>query len=579
MATNIKDTTIADTYKFLVKRDSASYTAGGENIEIQNDSGVAVATGLYLASGTVTSNVGIGIASPVASLHIDGGVNAVAPSSSTTSNAMARFELTGQDLALDIGCTTSGSNRVWLQARGDIANLATDAHLTLQETGGNVGIGTAAPDTLLTLADATNPILTLSRGTDTAEIAIADGYILGQINFSGHDNGSYEGVEVGAFIRGEAGGNWDSNDVHDAPAELQFFTQSDGDTDNTTAPRMTIDHAGRVGIGTTAPSNRFTVKAESTTGTGENLVVVTNYDDTNAVILGKDASDDGYVNVYHGDDSQKVLINSNGDSYFIGGNVGIGTASPSHTFHVFGDPGNDSTLVAFQNSHPTGDADDDILFLQYSSDADVTNDTGEARFIRFGDNNHTNMGSIIADSGIAISSTLSDYRKKENISLMSSGLTEINNLKPSTFNFKGYTKVMNGFIAHEVQEVISGAVFGAKDAVDDDGEMKPQMLATEKLIPFMVKAIQELSAKVTALEGEDSSSDTKIAALEAKDVASEASITALEAEDVANKAKVATLETEDVANKAKIVALEAKDTEYATTITALTARITALESA
>ena len=68
---------------------------------------------------------------------------------------------------------------------------------------------------------------------------------------------------------------------------------------------------------------------------------------------------------------------------------------------------------------------------------------------------------------------------------------------------------------------------------------------------MLVKAIQELSAKVTALEGEDSSSDTKIAALEAKDTASEA----------------------------KIVALEAKDVEYAATITALTARITVLENA
>ena len=44
------------------------------------------------------------------------------------------------------------------------------------------------------------------------------------------------------------------------------------------------------------------------------------------------------------------------------------------------------------------------------------------------------------------------------------------------------------------------AVTGEKDAVDDDGNIKPQGLDQSKLVPLLVKAVQELSAKVKALE-------------------------------------------------------------------------------
>ena len=272
--------------------------------------------------------------------------------------------------------------------------------------------------------------------------------------------------------------------------------------------------------------------------------------------------------------------------------VGIGTSNPSNKLHVQGDPGDNGTLVAFKNSHDGSDTVDDqdtILLLSFSSTGSATG----GHFIQFADQDSPEMGAIIADSGTASAAAHSDYRSKENILLMTSGLSEINSLKPSKFNFKDSSKVHNGFIAHEVQEVIPGAVFGTKDAVYNNGDIKPQMLSMEKLIPFMVKAIQELSAKVTALEGEDSSSDTKIAALEAEDVANKAKVTTLENENTANKtkitaletkdtaseAKIKTLEDENTANKTKITALETKDAEYATTITALTNRITALENA
>ena len=107
-----------------------------------------------------------------------------------------------------------------------------------------------------------------------------------------------------------------------------------------------------------------------------------------------------------------------------------------------------------------------------------------------------------SDSGNLALSDTSDYRLKENINLITGGLAKINALKPSTFNYKKYpNKVHEGFIAHEVAEAgIGYAVKGVKDALKDDGSVKPQLFAITNIIPQLVSAIQELSAKVTALE-------------------------------------------------------------------------------
>ena len=75
-------------------------------------------------------------------------------------------------------------------------------------------------------------------------------------------------------------------------------------------------------------------------------------------------------------------------------------------------------------------------------------------------------------------------------------------LKPCKFNFTGYSDTIEGFIAHEVSDVVPLAVTGTKDAVDDNGDAVYQGIDQSKLVPLLVKTIQELEARITALESE-----------------------------------------------------------------------------
>jgi hypothetical protein len=116
-------------------------------------------------------------------------------------------------------------------------------------------------------------------------------------------------------------------------------------------------------------------------------------------------------------------------------------------------------------------------------------------------NGNGNVGYISTSSSATTYSTSSDYRLKENEVLISDGLTRLNQLKPYRFNFKAdKDTTVDGFFAHEVAEVVPEAITGKKDAVDDDGNIVSQGIDQSKLVPLLVKALQELSNKNDALE-------------------------------------------------------------------------------
>ena len=92
----------------------------------------------------------------------------------------------------------------------------------------------------------------------------------------------------------------------------------------------------------------------------------------------------------------------------------------------------------------------------------------------------------------------SDKRLKDDIKGSKvNALDVINNIKHRSFKWKRNGAVNNnGYIAQELEEVIPGAVYEVEQG--DGAELK--QIDSSILIPYLSKAIQELSAKVDALE-------------------------------------------------------------------------------
>jgi hypothetical protein len=96
--------------------------------------------------------------------------------------------------------------------------------------------------------------------------------------------------------------------------------------------------------------------------------------------------------------------------------------------------------------------------------------------------------------------TSSDYRLKENIAPMIGALDVVAKLKPVTYTWKSDGSDGQGFIAHELQEVVPDCVVGKKDAVNEDGSIKVQAIDTSFLVATLVAAIQEQQAIIEQLK-------------------------------------------------------------------------------
>jgi len=132
---------------------------------------------------------------------------------------------------------------------------------------------------------------------------------------------------------------------------------------------------------------------------------------------------------------------------------------------------------------------------------DNTASSGTRNLISFRVNN-TVKGSITSDGSSTAFNTSSDYRLKENVDYTWDATTRLKQLKPARFDWIGNAEAgtQDGFLAHEVSSVVHNAVTGEKDAVMDDGTIDVQNIDQSKLVPLLVKTIQELEARITALE-------------------------------------------------------------------------------
>ena len=111
------------------------------------------------------------------------------------------------------------------------------------------------------------------------------------------------------------------------------------------------------------------------------------------------------------------------------------------------------------------------------------------------------LGSIYRSYGSMVYSTSSDYRLKENVVDLTGASAKIMSLPVRRFNFIEHPdRTVDGFLAHEVAEVVPEAVLGEKDAVDSKGKPVHQAIDQSKLVPLLTAGLQEALAEIENLK-------------------------------------------------------------------------------
>jgi len=125
----------------------------------------------------------------------------------------------------------------------------------------------------------------------------------------------------------------------------------------------------------------------------------------------------------------------------------------------------------------------------------LRDDTAEIDQIVFGKDG-TTRGRVVTTTATSYV-TSSDYRMKENVDYTWDATTRLKQLKPARYNWidDETNTLEDGFLAHEVSSIVPHAVHGEKDGDAMQG------MDYAKLTPLLTKALQELEARVTTLEG------------------------------------------------------------------------------
>ncbi|MBM3618937.1 MAG: tail fiber domain-containing protein, partial [Alphaproteobacteria bacterium] len=106
----------------------------------------------------------------------------------------------------------------------------------------------------------------------------------------------------------------------------------------------------------------------------------------------------------------------------------------------------------------------------------------------------TAVGSISVTTTATAYNTSSDYRLKEDYQPIENPTERLAQLQPRNFAWKCNGERTDGFIAHEVQEIVPQAVTGEKD-----GE-EMQSIDHSKLVPLLTAALQEALLRIALLE-------------------------------------------------------------------------------
>jgi hypothetical protein len=440
-----------------------------------------------------SGNVGIGTTSPSHPLTI------------VSSYPQIKIQQTGQTPSFTFGSGSGYAVFDGIGTSGSLLDIRDDGTSRMRiDASGNVGIGTSSPGAKLDVAAGDIRLGTNATYFRVRDTASAQPRVLG-MNAS---NVTYVGP-----IDSYAGGGI----IYGASSNVAYHDFYGGGS-----TKVRITSTGDVGIGTTSPASQLgstKVLDISSTGNGEIILDHTdagvssdiglyswnrNNDHLAHIKASCDGATDSAFISFHTQATGGSFVNAQSNERMrinSSGNVGIGTTSPSSKLHVK-DTSLSGTLAYFEaSSGAQGATNVRVDCLQYGTGIAFFRDGfvgGGA--CSFRNDSGTQVGSITIGTSSTAYNTSSDYRLKENLTLITDGIDRLKQLKPKRFNFIGETQTVDGFIAHEAKEVVPESVTGEKDAVLLNGNPIYQGIDQAKIVPLLTAALQEAVAKIEDLE-------------------------------------------------------------------------------
>jgi len=490
-------TPLRTAFQYTNSNFSELYTAvgpSGNNIVVP---GTATITGdLTVDTSTLkvdsaNNRVGIGLTSPLYPLHVlmpssgtgvglryTGGTNNpglfLSVNESTTDCKIAAGGSTSQNLVLESSgyeCFRYSSSGVFTWSN---AGLVAGTAMTLNSTGLGVG-GSPAAGVKLHVGGGNTHIRNAAGGQTKL--------IFGP---------SVNSIEMGGII-------YDDTDGSVAFGTIQNYATR-FITNNT--ERVRIDTSGNVGVGVTPSAWNSAYKALQV-GLGASIYGSTS--GPQVVWIG--------ANVFKNSSNQDAYIGSNFATQYVQFNgthywqtAASGTAGNAITFTQAMTL--DASSQLFIGTTASGGQNGFCVLRPLSNavvatTAEIAHNFGALTGTTYATFLYatTAIGSITQNGTTGVLYNInSDYRLKESVAPLSGGLARVNALKPSIYKWKSDGSAGEGFLAHELAEVVPFAVTGEKDAVNEDGSIKSQGIDMSRIVPILVAAIKELSAEVNALK-------------------------------------------------------------------------------